>query len=731
MIRTLSFKVHGMDCADEITTLKRGVGPIVGGEENLSFNLLEGKMTVTVRGAVGTREVEDAVARTGMRAVPWQEHGAAEMETESWRRHRRSVLCAVSGALVTAGAVTQVLARGGFSNLFGPGAVESVHAPAAAIALYLGAVVAGGWYIAPRALLAARRLRPDMNLLMTIAALGAMLIGEWFEAGAVTFLFALALLLESWSVGRARRAIRNLLHLSPTIARVIDGSTGRPLEVAVDEVAIGSRVLVRPGEKFPLDGTVVAGSTTVNQAPITGESMPVPRGEGDPVYAGTINGEGAIEFQTTSKASDTTVAHIIRMVEEAQARRSPTEQWVERFARTYTPLMMGMAVLIAVLPPLLFGGAWSQWFYQALVLLVIACPCALVISTPVSVVASLASAAKHGVLIKGGRFLEIPARLRAVAVDKTGTLTLGRPEVIRVVPFNGHDDRDLLEIAAAVEGSSAHPLAEAIVRHASASGIRPEPARGYQAVPGKGATAELNSRRVWLGSHRYLEERAQESPELHELLESLSADGASVVVVGNDEHVCGVIALADRARAEARAAVAALRAAGVDRIVMLTGDNGPTARAVARQIGIEEVRAELLPQDKLEVVDELVARNRMVAMVGDGVNDAPAMARATIGIAMGAAGSDAAIETADIALMGDDLSRLPWLVSHSRRTLRIIKENIAISIALKVVFVVLTLTGHASLWAAIAADMGVSLLVVMNALRLLQSGESSGAATAR
>jgi Cd2+/Zn2+-exporting ATPase len=720
-----------MDCADEITTLKRGVGPIVGGEENLSFNLLEGKMTVTVRGAVGTREVEDAVARTGMRAVPWQGHGAAEMETESWRRHRRSVLCAVSGALVTAGAVTQVLARGGFSNLFGPGAVESVHAPAAAIALYLGAVVAGGWYIAPRALLAARRLRPDMNLLMTIAALGAMLIGEWFEAGAVTFLFALALLLESWSVGRARRAIRNLLHLSPTIARVIDGSTGRPLEVAVDEVAIGSRVLVRPGEKFPLDGTVVAGSTTVNQAPITGESMPVPRGEGDPVYAGTINGEGAIEFQTTSKASDTTVAHIIRMVEEAQARRSPTEQWVERFARTYTPLMMGMAVLIAVLPPLLFGGAWSQWFYQALVLLVIACPCALVISTPVSVVASLASAAKHGVLIKGGRFLEIPARLRAVAVDKTGTLTLGRPEVIRVVPFNGHDDRDLLEIAAAVEGSSAHPLAEAIVRHASASGIRPEPARGYQAVPGKGATAELNSRRVWLGSHRYLEERAQESPELHELLESLSADGASVVVVGNDEHVCGVIALADRARAEARAAVAALRAAGVDRIVMLTGDNGPTARAVARQIGIEEVRAELLPQDKLEVVDELVARNRMVAMVGDGVNDAPAMARATIGIAMGAAGSDAAIETADIALMGDDLSRLPWLVSHSRRTLRIIKENIAISIALKVVFVVLTLTGHASLWAAIAADMGVSLLVVMNALRLLQSGESSGAATAR
>jgi Cd2+/Zn2+-exporting ATPase len=361
-----------------------------------------------------------------------------------------------------------------------------------------------------------------------------------------------------------------------------------------------------------------------------------------------------------------------------------------------------------------------------LVLLVIACPCALVISTPVSIVSALTSAAGHGVLIKGGLYVEIPSRLRAIALDKTGTLTEGKPTVLRVLPWSGHTEQELLEIAAAIEGRSEHPLAHAIVTHAAAQGIRPRPADDYQAIKGKGATAVLQGQPVWIGSHRYLEERAQETPQMHETMEQLSAAGSSVVVIGNDHHVCGFIAVADRVRPHSRAAVTALREAGIRHIVMLTGDNQGTAQAIARQTGVDEFRAELLPEDKVQAVEDLVALHGTVAMVGDGVNDAPAMARATLGIAMGAVGTDAAIETADVALMSDDLSRLPWLVHHSRRTLAIVRQNITLSLTVKALFMALALAGHASLWAAIAADMGVSLLVVGNALRLLVNKPSQG-----
>jgi Cd2+/Zn2+-exporting ATPase len=409
------------------------------------------------------------------------------------------------------------------------------------------------------------------------------------------------------------------------------------------------------------------------------------------------------------------------MVEEAQSRRAPSEQWVDRFARVYTPAVMALALGVMIVPPLLFGGAWDFWIYRALVLLVIACPCALVISTPVSIVAALTAAAHHGVLIKGGLFIEIPARLRAVALDKTGTLTQGRPAVVEVVPLADHDERGLLERAAALEARSEHPLARAILAHAKERGVEVEPADDFKILQGKGATGNIGGREYWLGSHRYLEERGQETPAIHQSLEALSQGGKTVVVVGTADHVCGLIAIADPVRPETRDTIKALRQAGIRQIVILTGDNRETAFAIAQQSGIADFQAEMLPADKVTAVQDLVKRYGTVAMIGDGVNDAPAMAEATLSVAMGVTGSDAAIETADIALMSDELAKLPWLIRHSRRTLRVIRQNIAFSLLVKAVFVILTFAGFASIWAAIAADMGASLLVIFNGLRLLRT----------
>jgi Cd2+/Zn2+-exporting ATPase len=440
---------------------------------------------------------------------------------------------------------------------------------------------------------------------------------------------------------------------------------------------------------------------------------------GAEVFAGTINGDGLLEVRSTKPAFDTTLAHIIRLVGEAQSRRAPSEQWVERFARVYTPAVLALAVLVLFLLPV-FDVPWTQAFKQALVMLVIACPCALVISTPVSIVAALAAAARNGVLIKAGLYVETPARLRAVALDKTGTLTEGQPTVVEVVPLSGHDEKELLERAAALEAHSTHPLARAIMTYARSRSIEVRPAEDYQILQGKGATGNFNGRSYWLGSHRYLEERGQESPGDHKHLESLASAGRTVVVVGQDHHVCGFIALADAIRPAARQVIEDLRSSGIEHVIMLTGDNRETAESVARATGVDEFRAELLPADKVVEVEALVARYGSVAMVGDGVNDAPALGRSTLGIAMGAAGSDAAIETADIALMTDDLTRLSWLVQHARRTLAVIRQNITFSLVVKAVFMVLALSGFTSLWPAIAADTGASLLVIFNGLRLLK-----------
>ncbi len=717
-----SFKVRGLDCAEEVAILKRELGPLVGGAERLSFDLINAKLIVQdPPPEADDATVVAAIARTGMHAVEWQEYvrlaqsGASE---SFWVLHGRRVLSSLSGFCVLVGTLVHATSHG-WADAFG-GHGEAHSYPWLAVSLYIIALISGAWYILPKALYSARQLRPDMNLLMVVAVFGAVGLGEWMEAAMVAFLFSVALLLESWSVSRARKAIGSLMDLAPTTARYRCPHHGDIEEKPVEDITLDAVVLVRPGEKIPLDGEILKGTTTVNQASITGESEPVRKAIGDEVFAGTLNNAGAFEFRVTHLADDTTLAHIIHMVEEAQTRRAPSEQWVEKFARYYTPAMMAIACAIAVVPPLLFGGLWGEWFYQALVILVIACPCALVISTPVSIVAGLARAAQEGILIKGGMYLEAPARLKAIAFDKTGTLTHGRPEVQTITPLNGHSPTELLERAAAMETHSEHPLANAILREAEREGIDFTPAEHFQAILGKGAEGDYLGKPFWIGSHRMLHEKGGETPDCHDKAIALEERGHSVVAIGNQDHVCGLISVSDAVRSDSAATIDALTQCGIEKLVMLTGDNEVTAKTVAAYTGMTDYRAELLPAEKVDAIQELVAEYGQVAMVGDGVNDAPAMAVSSLGIAMGVAGSDAAIETADIALMSDDLSKLPWLIRHSRRTLNVIKQNIAFALGLKLAFIVLALFGVATLWMAIAADMGASLLVIFNGLRLLR-----------
>lgn len=724
-------KIRGMDCAEEVATLRAALSPLPG-IRDLAFDLLNSKLTVDYFDEqVSQTDLLQAINKTGLVATTWQDHQRTG-EPTGWARWNRTALTTSSAMLLAMGILSHGLAAGWSAVISGQ---EGSPVPVLARLLYIGAIVCGAWFVVPKAWRALLRFSPDMNLLMTVAVAGALVIDEYLEAATVAFLFAFSNALEAWSIGRARRAIASLLALSPTRALVLkmgsssDGeatgtdrlgpNSGREMDVA--DVPVGSTVLVKPGQKFPLDGRVTSGQTTVNQAPITGESTSVAKSAGSEVYAGTVNEDGTVEFLTTKQADETAVARIVKMVGEAQQKRSPSEQWVESFSRYYTPIVMAMALAVVLLPPLLLDGAWSKWFYEGLVLLVIACPCALVISTPISIVASLTAAAHQGILVKGGLYVELPARLRAVAMDKTGTLTEGRPAVIKVVPLSGHGELELVQIAAAIEQRSEHPLARAVVAYATSLGVTPVPAENFQTLKGKGATATLDGKTVWIGSHRYLEDRAQETPEIHDQLESWASAGYSAVVIGNDDHVCGLIAVADKIRTNASDSVAQLKAVGMEHVVVLTGDNRGTAEAIGIAAGADEIKSELLPEEKLKEVDELVRKYHYVAMVGDGVNDAPAMARATLGVAMGATGTDVAIETADVTLMSDDLSRIGWLVTHSRRTLSIIRQNVAASLAVKLVFVVLTLLGHGSLWAAIAADTGMSLLVVVNALRLLRS----------
>ncbi len=736
----LIFKIEGLDCVEEVTVLKREIGPLVGGADKLVFDVLNGRMSILAQAQpVSEKIIIKAVAATGMQATRWQP-GLTQPDSHQ-RQRSQTLYAAFSGLFILAGIVIHIAMAGVFDDLQAflqapatpafswPALADyctrllDAHGqqdmPLAEKAAYTLAIVFGVRHVIGKAFYALRRLRADMNLLMLVAIIGAVIINEWFEAAAVSFLFSLSLAIESWSIGRARHAVEALLDLAPAQVIIKDGH-GQEQTLNSAEVPVGTRFIVKPGGKIPLDGIVVNGQSAVNQAPITGESVPVSKQSGDEVFAGSINGDAVLEIKATKPASDTTLARIIRLVEEAHNKRASAEQWVEKFARIYTPLVMLLALAIFIIPPLILQGLWEDWFYRALVLLVIACPCALVISTPVSIVAALACAARQGILIKGGIYLEAPAHLKAIAFDKTGTLTCGEPVVTGIYPFPPHTPDELLSRAAALEAHSHHPLARAILEHTQNQAIEIASAENITVLPGKGVTGHFQDNNFWLGSRRYLLERNQETPIISQQATELEQTGQTVIAIGNDQHVCGLIALADQPRPGIESILQALKQCGIQSAAMLTGDNRITAENIARHIGLDEVHAELLPEDKVAVISQMVDQYRQVAMIGDGINDAPALARASLGIAMGAMGSDAAIETADIALMGDDLSKLPWLIRHSRRTLAVIRQNIVFALSLKAAFALLAFAGLATLWQAIAADMGASLLVVGNGLRLLK-----------
>ena len=695
-----------MDCAEEIAVLEKTLKPIAG-VRRVEANLLGARITVSHDERVTPEQLIAAINPTGMSARLF---GRGERSaSEGSVQRSRAIAVGTSGVLTGFGLIVHWLELG----------PEWPH-----VALFVAAIASGGWFIFPKAVAAARRLSLDMNLLMTVAVIGAAMIGQWSEAAAVTFLFGLSELLEVFSVRRARRAIESLLELSPQTALLREN--GALEEVPVEQVNVGDVVAVKSGSRIPLDGKVIDGESAVDQAPITGESMPVEKKEGDSVFAGTINGAGSLEVRVTKPASDTTLAKIIHLVEEAQAQKAPSQRFVDVFAKYYTPSVMVLALLVLLVPPLFFHGAWLTWIYRALVLLVIACPCALVISTPVSIVSGLTAMARRGVLIKGGAFLEAIGKLRALALDKTGTITEGKPRVTKVYPVNTTAEDEVVRIAAAIDSHSEHPLAQAVVDYALKQAVDLASSENYKAHSGRGATAKIDDHEYFVGNHRFAHELAVCSEELERLLAVIEAQAQSVVVVGHMPHagckgeVLGVLAVGDAVRSNAKDAIVALHNAGVRKVVMLSGDNQRTVDAIARQAGIDEAQGELLPDQKVERLKELMKRDRFVGMVGDGVNDAPAMAVATVGIAMGAAGTDTAIETADLALMKDDLGKIAETVVLGRRTVRVIQANIAFALAVKALFLVLALFGYTSLWLAIAADTGATLMVIANALRLLR-----------
>lgn len=701
-----TLRVSGMDCADEVETVERALKPLPG-VRDVRVNLMAGKVAVEHDASITPEQLIAAIGKAGLKATPDQ----TETREPADAQRSRLVSVAVSGALTGLGLLAQW---------------TEVAPLAVRIGAFACAIIAGGWFILPKALGAVRRRSLDMNVLMSVAVVGAAAIGEWSEGAAVVFLFALSELLESFSVARARRAIQSLMKLAPETAWLKDGDAFR--EVPVEQVKVGDRITVKSAARVPLDGEVVAGGSTVNQAPITGESMPVEKQPGDTVFAGTINGEGSLEVRVAKVYSDTTLARIIHLVEEAQSQKAPSQQFVNTFARYYTPAVFVLALAVWLVPPLVLGGEWAVWTYRALVLLVIACPCALVISTPVSVVSGLTAMARRGVLIKGGAFLEAVGKLRALAVDKTGTITEGRPRVTQIIPFNSKSESEILRVAAAIDVHSDHPMAQAVVAHAREQRIEFPRSENYQARNGRGAEGELEGHHYFVGNHRFAHELAVCSDALEARLAEIEAQAQSVVVVGHKPHadckgeVLGVLAVGDSVRPEAVEAIRALHAAGVRKVVMLSGDNQKTASAIARQVGIDEAHGDLLPEQKIERVRALKEEHQHVGMIGDGVNDAPAMAAASVGIAMGAAGTDTAIETADMALMQDDLGKVAEAIRLGRRTVRIIQANITFALVVKAVFLALALSGHTSLWLAILADTGATLVVIANALRLLKMG---------
>ncbi len=583
-------------------------------------------------------------------------------------------------------------------------------------------MVIGGYRLFTTGLNNLIRLQFDMRTLMTIAVIGAAFIGEWGEGATVVILFAISEALETYSMDKARQSIRSLMDIAPREALIRRGN--KEMMVEVEGIQLGDIMIVKPGQKIPMDGIVVKGLSSVNQAAITGESVPVAKTAEDEVFAGTLNEEGLLEVKVTKHVDDTTIAKIIHLVEEAQAERAPSQAFVDKFAKYYTPLIILIALGVAVVPPLFFGADWDTWIYQGLAALVVGCPCALVISTPVAIVTAIGNAAKNGVLIKGGIHLEEMGAIKAIAFDKTGTLTKGIPMVTDYLPQSNADTDELLSIIAALEKGSQHPLASAIMKKAEEENAPYQDIsiEDFSSITGKGIKGSFQNRMYYVGSPNLFEELLTNGipAELKAAIARLQKQGKTVMAAGTSKEVLGLIAVADVLRENSKNVIENLHSMGIQKTIMLTGDNEGTANAIGEQVSVSDIKAELLPQDKLTFIKDLRNKYDRVAMVGDGVNDAPALAASTVGIAMGGAGTDTALETADIALMADDLGKLPFTVNLSRKALSIIKQNITFSLGIKLAALLLVIPGWLTLWIAIFADMGATLIVTLNGLRLLR-----------
>ena len=692
-------RIMQMDCPTEEGLLRKKLGGMTG-VSGMEFNLMQRVLTVT-HAPAALESILEAVRSLGF-TPELANDKSAEIEptpepAKPWWPLAMAGLAAIaSEAAHWAGLPTWVAALLAVAAVLGCG-----------ITTYKK-----GW-------IAIRNGNLNINALMSIAVTGALFLGQWPEAAMVMVLFTVAELIEAKSLDRARNAIKGLMQLTPERATVLQDD-GAWLEVAAKSVGVDQRVRIKPGERIALDGKIVSGRSTINQAPITGESLPIDKAEGDPVFAGTINESGSFEYLVTAVAGDSTLARIIHAVEEAQGARAPTQRFVDQFARIYTPVVFALALAVAILPPLVLGGEWFTWIYKALVLLVIACPCALVISTPVTIVSGLAAAARQGILVKGGVYLEEGRKLAWLALDKTGTITHGKPAQTDFMVLNGSNDAEVRSLAASLASRSDHPVSRALAEAAKRDGIALRDVEGFEALPGRGTKGIIDGKLYHLGNHRLIHEQGRCSDELEVRLTALEEQGKTVILLTDEQSVHGLFAVADTVKDSSRQAIAELHALGI-KTVMLTGDNAHTAKAIAAQVGIDEARGDLLPEDKLKAIESKLGKDGAVGMVGDGINDAPALARADIGFAMGAAGTGTAIETADVALMDDDLRKLPRFVRLSRKTHTLLIQNIVLALGIKAVFLVLTLMGIGTMWMAVFADVGASLLVVGNGLRLLRT----------
>ncbi len=700
----LVFRIDGLDCPDCAAKLEQQITRLPG-VTNATLSFSTGVLAFAP--AAAQAQILTTVERAGYQAVPIAGSASGpRVETNEpvnfWLKNRRSLLTIASGIFLAAGWGAELVLQ---------------HSLLSRILFVLG-MLSGGFYVARSGFYALINRTLDMNFLMTVAAVGAVAIGEWHEGAMVVFLFSLGNTLQAFTMDKTRQSIRSLVKLAPKEAQV--RRNGVEMTLPVEEILLGDVIIVRPGERVAMDGIVQQGTSAVNQAPITGESIPVDKAEGDRVFAGSINGNGSLEVVVDHLVADNTLSRIMHLVEEAQSQRAPSQQLVDRFAAYYTPIVIFLAVAMATVPPLL-GYDFATWFKRSLIMLVVSCPCALVISTPVSIVSAIGNASRHGVLIKGGAYLEAMGKVRTIAFDKTGTLTSGQVSLSEILPLVC-DEESLLLAAAALEARSEHPLAQAIVRAAQERQLTLPPVTNFQALTGSGATGWIEGHQFWIGNQRLVEQVGLElSSDVLEAVTRLQTAGHTVVFLLDQNHIYGLLALSDVVRPEAVNAANELRQAGVQSLVMLTGDNKRTAAAIGRQLGIDQVTAELLPEDKVAAISGLADQYSHVAMVGDGVNDAPALAAATVGIALGVAGTDTAIETADIALMADDLTKLPWLMRLSRRTVGIIGQNIILSLIIKGVVLALTFMGRAELWMGVLADTGAALLVIANGMRLMRS----------